>query len=496
MTQTPTHIIIISNRGPFTFSYRDNVLKTQRGSGGLVTAISTVARDYNITWISCALTKGDRQWLEQMGPGVHNVGGMSLKLVVPNPTQYQAYYNVISNPILWFVQHQMYDTPRAPIFDDATWHAWNIGYARINQQLAEVAAEVVAGLEGNIIIMPQDYHLYLLPRYLRELIGNRGVIQSFLHIPWPGPDAWRVLPSRMRIELIEAMLHTDRLGFQTERDTRRFLQTCAEVLPDAQVSQPWRQLSYQGRTTEAAPYPISVDTESLEKRLASKAVQSHVERFRALYKGTKLLLRIDRVDPSKNILRGFIAFRNFLNAYPEYIGKIEMLALLVPSRTEVAEYKQYLRDIMTLVGEINATLGDSDWEPIRVLLGNNYDRALAALSLYDILLVNPLADGMNLVAKEGALLNQQDGVLILSEEAGTAEEFGDAPIRISPYDVFDTREAIYHALLMPADERHARAEKLRSQVREHTIHRWFARQLADAQSTLSSKITTLKAPDS
>ena len=495
MAQAPTHIVIISNRGPFTFSYRDNVLKTQRGSGGLVTAISAVARDYNIIWISCALTKGDRQWLENMGPGVHSVGGMSLKLVVPNPAQYQAYYNVISNPILWFVQHRMYDTPRSPVFDEATWHAWKIGYARINRQLAEVTAEVVAGLEGNIIVMPQDYHLYLVPRYLRDLIGDRATIQSFLHIPWPGPDAWHVLPGAMRREMIEAMLHADRLGFQTERDTRRFLQTCIEVLPDARVSRPWRQLSHQGRTTEAAPYPISIDAANLEKRLANKTVQRHIEQFHTLYSDTKLLLRIDRVDPSKNILRGFIAFRNFLKAYPEYMGKVDMLALLVPSRTEVAEYQLYLRDIMTLVGEINATLGDSDWEPIRVLLGNNYDRALAALSLYDVLIVNPLADGMNLVAKEGALLNRKDGVLILSEEAGVAEEFGDAPIRISPYDVFDTREAIHRALVMSEEERHSRAEELRTQVRENNIHRWFARQLADAQSKLPNSIPEASASE-
>jgi trehalose 6-phosphate synthase len=180
------------------------------------------------------------------------------------------------------------------------------------------------------------------------------------------------------------------------------------------------------------------------------------------------------------VLRGFIAYRNFLNAYPQYRGKVVMLALLVPSRSEVREYKEYLRDIMALIGEINATLGTSEWEPIRVILGNNYPRALAALSLYDVLLVNPLADGMNLVAKEGAVLNERDGVLILSEEAGAADELGAASLTVSPFDAFGTREAIAQALAMPPSERHKRAIRLATQVAENDVHDWFERQLADA----------------
>jgi trehalose 6-phosphate synthase len=243
---------------------------------------------------------------------------------------------------------------------------------------------------------------------------------------------------------------------------------------------PWRRLAYEGRQIDAVPYPISIDVDYLEKRLVSEEVQAHLAQFRERYAESKLLLRVDRVEPSKNILRGFIAYRNFLNAYPEYRGRVSMLALLVPSRTEVKEYRHYLRDIMALVGEINATLGEGDWEPVRVLLGNNYDRAIAAFSLYDVLIVNPLADGMNLVAKEGVVLNQRDGVLILSEEAGAAEEMGNLPLLVSPYDVYGTREAMQVALTMLPDEKKERAQKLAAQVREHDIHRWFRQQLDDA----------------
>lgn len=236
----------------------------------------------------------------------------------------------------------------------------------------------------------------------------------------------------------------------------------------------------RAREIDARPYPISVDAAELEARLQHEDVQQYTDRIRDSLHDRKLILRVDRVEPSKNILRGFIAYRNFLQKYPEYRGEVEMLALLVPSRTEVAEYKSYLRDLMALAGEINATLGTSDWEPVRVQLGNNYDRALAALSLYDVLLVNPLADGMNLVAKEGAVLNRRDGVLILSEEAGAAEEFGDTALLVAPYDVYGTREALYQALTMPLEERRARSQRLAAQVRQHDIFAWFRRQVDDA----------------
>jgi trehalose 6-phosphate synthase len=188
------------------------------------------------------------------------------------------------------------------------------------------------------------------------------------------------------------------------------------------------------------------------------------------------------MEPSKNIIRGLIAYRNFLTTYPQYQGHVYMLALLVPSRTEITEYKDYLRDVMALAGEINATLGTGDWEPVHITLGNNYPRAIAALSQYDVLLVNALADGMNLVAKEGVVLNQHDGVLILSEEAGAAEELGEYAILVSPFDVYGTREALRVALSMPSDERRSRAKKMADQVQRHDIHHWFEQQLTDAKS--------------
>jgi len=484
---SPLHIVVVSNRGPFSFSVKDGVMTTQRGSGGLVTAISSVARQHNVLWLSCALGKGDREWLQQHSNTIQTEQDMKIRLIAPTAEQYRAYYNVISNPLLWFIQLQLHDMPRSPVIDAAVWKAWAGGYRHVNQLFAKTVAESIADLEGPILVMPQDYHLYLFPRYLRELVGDRVKIQSFVHIPWPGPDTWRILPAAMRHELLDSMLHADSIGFQTERDTRRFLQTCADNLSPVQVRKPWRHILYQNREIKAAPYPISVDVDELERVAAQPETQKYLRIFRTLGGGSRrMILRVDRVEPSKNILRGLIAYRNFLTAHPQFRGKVYMLALLVPSRTEISEYKEYLRDVMALVGEINATLGESDWEPIHVMLGNNYERALAALSQYDVLMINTMSDGMNLVAKEGATLNQRDGVLILSEEAGVAEEFGNDALMVSPFDVYSTQEAIRNALTMPANERKTRADHLREQVKANDIHRWFVRQVEDMQGELKA----------
>lgn len=476
---TSPHLIIVSNRGPYSFYNRDGELKPERGSGGLVTAITGVAKTHNVLWISHALSRGDRKWVAMQGDGVHALDDMRVRLIAPVPSTYNAYYNVISNPLLWFVQHQLYDTPRTPVLDANLWHAWQ-AYAEANKRLADAVVQTVSQLSGPVIVMPQDYHLYLMPRFLRERLGSRVVIQPFCHIPWPGPDAWRVLPLKMRREIVESMLMADRFGFQTGRDVRRFMQTAADVLQGVAVMEKQRILTYRGQVLEAAHYPISVDVDDLTRRREKPEVKEYVQQINARIGERKLILRVDRVEPSKNILRGFLAYRNLLREYPEFRHKVEMLALLVPSRTEVTEYKHYLRDIMALVGEINATLGEPDWEPVQIKLGNNYDRAVAAMTRYDVLMVNPIADGMNLVAKEGAVLNQRSGQIILSEEAGAAEELGDAPLLVSPYDVYDMREALRKALMMGDAERTMRASRLAEQVRQNDIHQWFGRQIEDA----------------
>ena len=476
-------IVIASNRGPFSFRLRkDGSFSTSRGTGGLVTALGTgdLATDHDVLWIANAMSRGDRLWAQRHKNDVETVDGIGLRLLQSEKQRYKQYYNVISNPLLWFIQHQLWDTPRSPSITATTWAAWTEGYVSINVLFADAIADVVKGMTRRVVIFPQDYHFYLIPHFLRQKLGNRVQIQPFIHIPWPSPDAWRILPDKMRTMILSSLLASDRVGFQTRRDAFNFVQTCRFYLDDAHSKGTRDTIHYQGRAIKARTYPVSLDVDKVEALSREPETQKLKAQVRDFVGPRRLILRIDRIEPSKNILRGLEACRALLEAHREHHGKVQMLLLLVPSRMEVDEYQDYLRQIMAEAGLINAHYGGGTWEPVRTLLGDNYRRAIAAMQLYDVLLVNPIADGMNLVAKEGVLVNQNNGVLVLSEFAGAFYELGQQALTVSPFDIFSTAQALHQALTMADEERRRRAEALRQIVRNRDARHWFQLQLQDA----------------
>jgi trehalose 6-phosphate synthase len=483
-------IVIVSNRGPFSFHKNaDGSFRVERGAGGLVTALGALAEKHDVLWVATAMTKDDNRWAKTSGGKPQSVEGISLRLLQPNQKAYHGYYNIIANPMLWFIQHQLWDAPRNPSISQETWNAWENGYLVINKALAKVTAETVSDEKRPVIILIQDYHLYLMPRFLRELLGDKVQIQPFIHIPWPGPDAWRVLPSKIRNAVLTSLLKADRVGFQTQKDAFNFVQTCRFYLKGAHSRGSRDTVYYQDREVKAIAYPISIDT---QKVLAlSEEPQTHLLKTQ-LYNfvgDRKVILRVDRIEPSKNILRGLEAYRTLLETHPEHRGKVQMMAFLVPSRMEVDEYQDYLRDIMSEAGMINANYSTPYWEPVRIIVGDNYERAIAAMQLYDVLLVNPLADGMNLVAKEGVLVNQKDGVLVLSEDAGAFYELGEYALTVSPFDIFGTADALHQALDMPPEDKRKRAESLRDIVKNADIRSWFYHQVEDATRVSKGRTT-------
>lgn len=492
-------IIIVSNRGPYSFSRNeDGSFETQRGSGGLVTALGALAEKHEVLWVASAMSKDDHEWAEENQGQAVNVDDIYLRLITPGKRQYEQYYNVISNPLLWFIQHELWNIPRTPSITAETWHAWRRGYTAVNRQFAHAVADSIPDTDRPVIVLPQDYHLYLLPAFLRKLVSDNVQIQPFVHIPWPGIDAWRILPEQMRDEILTSMLQADRVGFQTTKDAFNFVQNCRFYLPEVHSRGTRDTLFHGSKTTKAQAYPISVDvqrTESLVEEAQTKLLKSQLIN---IIGDQRLILRVDRIEPSKNILRGLEAFATLLESHPEYRGKVKLLALLVPSRLEVDEYQDYLRDIMAQSGLINAQFSDPFWEPIRVIVGDNYHRAIAAMQLYDVLLVNPIADGMNLVAKEGVLVNEKSGSLILSEHAGAFYELHRDALIVSPFDVYGTAEAIHEALAMPSAERERRAEGLRSVVRNAGVQHWFDDQVRDALTAFASQdnsASTSSTPD-
>ena len=479
-------LIIASNRGPVTFSRQaDGSFDARKGSGGVVTAVTAIARERQPIWIAAAMTEGDRlraahardseEELIEFG----NPCEFRLRFVVPEPDAYHQYYNVISNPLLWFLQHYLWDTPRTPDITKDIWDAWRDGYVVVNQLFADEIVAAASAAGGEPLIMLQDYHLYLCAGFIRERHPDAR-LQQFVHIPWPDPDYWRLLPLEIRRAICEGMLGNDIVGFQTPEHGRSFMYTCQANVPGAVVDYSTLSVRWQNRRVEVRTYPISIDATAVRRMAYSKEARSH-DRYLPNHWNEFTVLRVDRAEPSKNIVRGFLAFDRFLEAHKDFQGRVNFVAITVPSRMDVVEYQDYLDDVSAVVGRINAKYAnvETGWQPIHLIMGENYPRALAAMKWYDVLLVNSIIDGMNLVAKEGALLNERNGVLILSEGAGAVSQLGEHALIIGPTDVEGTAEALHRALTMPLEERRRRAEGLRRSVEVDDVTKWFENQVAD-----------------
>jgi trehalose 6-phosphate synthase len=473
-------VIVASNRGPVSFD-RDNSgrLVDRRGAGGLVTAVSVALGSTGGLWIAAAMSEEDRTQagknLEAGSPGAT----YSLRLLAFEPHDYEAFYDGISNRVLWFVHHSLWDIPRQPTFEDldASW----AGFRAVNEGFAEALAEEERSAPGRGVCLVQDYHLSLVPQLVRDRAPDAAIVH-FSHVPFAGPTGFRVLPEAIRSGVLRGMLGADVVGFQTPDWAENFL-LCCRALPEAEVDLRGAVVRRAGRAVPVRVYPISVDAAGLQEEAGTPEAASSVEEIERWLGDQTLLLRVDRAELSKNLLRGFLAFERFLENNRDWLGRISFLALLNPSRQHLSEYESYTRECVELCERINRRLSQGDWAPIRLLLEDNHPRALAAYRLYDILLVNSVFDGMNLVAKEGAVLNQRDGVLILSENAGATTELGGHAVVVNPFDVEATARAIATAAEMSKEERRQRAAGLRGDVARNPIDEWVGNQLADLDRT-------------
>ncbi len=474
-------LIIASNHGPVTFQADESgILQPQRsGGGGLVTALSGIAEHIDACWIASAASADDRKWQGGRVPIGTGSGTIRVEFVTADEAAYDGYYKVIANPLLWFLQHSMWDIFRSPTIDRTTWQSWKNGYVAVNRLFADAISRTMIEDPRPALVMLQDYHLYLAPYYLRRVLRprTRYTLMHFIHIPWPGAEDWAFLPSRMRLPILEGLCSVDLLGFQTREDGLNFIRTVESHLPNVHVNFKLGRIWYRNHATHVRDFPISIDVAALKHMAESAEVADHHRSLLEQYGGSSLIVRIDRIEPSKNIVRGFQAFDELLELHPEHRGKVQFLALMVPSRMEVGEYQAYLNELMGAAGQVNARYGDSNWEPIRVVVGENYPRAVAAMQLYDVLLVNSIADGMNLVAKEGPVVNQQHGVLVLSERTGARQQLEPGALVIPPLDISATAAALHQALMMPDQERLERSERLRDIVESQDIVEWLCQQL-------------------
>ena len=471
-------VLVASNRGPVSFAEEDGELVPRRGSGGLVTALAPAVQETGGLWVAAAMGEGDRRRIERSADGrievVIDDAKYRLRLLGFDPKQYDGFYNAISNRLLWFLHHYLWDLPTVPGLGVEARDQWE-SYRAVNQAFASALARESAGSPAAALV--QDYHLSLVPAQLRAA-APAVRIAHFHHVPFAGADYLRLLPRAIWEELLEGLLGADLLGFQTERWAENFLGAC-RLLEGTTVMYRRRAVRWQGRLVRVGVFPISIDADQLRALAASPTVRRKrraLERWRG---DRRLLLRVDRADLSKNVLRGFLAFEDLLRRYPQWRGRVVFLALLNPSRQEIQEYRTYTEECLRTAERINAELGDSDWTPIDVRLGDDYEEVMAAYGIYDALMVNPVFDGMNLVAKEGVLLNRRHGALILSRTAGAYAELGRHAIGVDPVDVAGIAEAIDMSLRMPKEERAARAASLRRTAASRTPMQWARRQLRE-----------------
>jgi len=435
-----------------------------------------------VTWIASAMSDEDGVVAadargEAFDEFARDGSAYRLRLIAHDPAAYDRYYNVFANPMLWFVQHYLWGLATSPDLDRAAHEAWEDGYVPVNRGFADaVHAELEA--EPGAAVFFHDYHLYLAPRFVRERVPD-AALAHFVHIPWAQPDYWGVLPETIRYAIHDGLLANDLVGFHTSRWAQSFLVSC-EAIVRALPTGPG-VLVHRSRRTLVAARPISVDPAEFDELAASEPVRRQQEGLRA-GRPERLVVRVDRTDPSKNIVRGFRAFELYLDEHPEARGRVAMLALLDPSRQDIPEYAQYLGSIEAGAAQVNERFGRDGWLPIDLRIEDNFAESVAAYKDFDVLFVNAIFDGMNLVAKEAPLVNERDGVLVLSENAGAHEELGEWAITVNPFDVGGQADALHRALELPPDERRARLAAIRAHVREHDLGSWLEALLGDLDS--------------
>ena len=476
-------LVLVSNRGPAKFERgEDGGLEAHRGGGGLVTALSGLVHHRDALWVASAMSDEDAEASREHGGRSFDCTvdevDYRVRLVESDADAYERFYNVVANPILWFIQHYLWDLSNAPDIRRNEVEAFEDGYRVVNVDLANAVLEEIED-DDEAVVMLHDYHLYTAPKTIRAA-RPEVLLHHFIHIPWTQPDAWRVLPRDMREEIYEGILSNDIVGFHTHAYKRNFLLCCRELF-ELEVDERAGVVHFEDREVWVRTYPLPISADSFRRSTRRSSVREFEDEL-LRRRREHLILRVDRADLSKNVLRGFTAFDLFLSQNPEFREKVTFIAHLVPSRTDVPEYAEYLQRIEALVAVVNHRHGTTDWMPIDLKLRESLDEAIAEYKHYDLLIVNAMFDGMNLVAKEGPLVNERDGVSLLSENTGAHEELGEFALSVNPFDVQEQADAIHRALTMSWDERRWRAEGLQKLVTARDPGDWVDDQLADIEA--------------
>ena len=479
--QSQARLLVASNRGPLSFQEQDDgSLAASRGGGGLVSGLMSMGGGDDILWVCAALSDGDRLAARRSPGGRldrdgHDTAGTAVRMLDIDPATFHRAYNVVANSTLWFVHHLLFATPTAPAFDASFRRAW-ASYQSYNGAFAAALAEDAA---PHARVLIQDYHLTLAARLLRDLRPDLR-IAHFTHTPWAPPEYFRLLPDAVARETLLGMLGADHAGFHSARWAQAFASCCEEVLgatcedkPDGTID-----VTYDGHTTQLAIHALGVDAESLRDRASQDDVNTRYTATRETLGDKQAIVRVDRTELSKNIGRGMLAYAELLRRYPEWRGKVVHIASAYPSRHDLPAYREYTGQVQRLAGDIENEFGTDEWRPVILHVTDDYARSLALYRAGDVLLCNPVRDGMNLVAKEVPVLSERGCAVVLSQEAGAADELGADSLLVNPFDVSGTADALDAALRMPAAERRARTDRMAKVASRLPPSQWLSDQVA------------------
>lgn len=482
-------IIVASNRGPVVFKRNaTGEIELIRGAGGIVGSMIPFLKKTHGTWVSSAIGECDHYMNNKYNgkvPISSDNPEYYVQFVKTEEDVYNRFNGKFANPLLWFIHHSMWNPPYSPCADDELHQAWD-SYQHVNSMFAETIGGDIYKSEKTPIVMLQDYHIYLAPKMIRKAHPD-VLMTQFVHIPFPAPEIFQQLPNHMQTEILESVLTNNVLGFHIKRYMKNFLRTVEQILPTASVDELSGDILYEGHICHVRTYPISIDIETLQKQGQAPNVASKEAEIDEIVGDCKLIYRTDRADLSKNIIRGFQAYDMFLERYPEWKEKVKFVATLMPSRQDIKIYREYTDNIRDIVKNINEKHATLDWEPIKYICKGDFDLVVALLKRYDVLMVNPILDGMNIVAKEGSVLNENNGVLILSTGAGCYEELNDGAICINPYDLRQTAESIEMALLMDDKSKSHLLAEARAAIMGNDLNKWVSDQLGDIERIMYEK---------
>jgi trehalose 6-phosphate synthase len=470
-------VVIASNRGPIGFRRdSDGAIVGSRGGGGLVSGIAGLAGGGTSLWVCSALSATDREVAAAAPDGRLDLAGYAtggpVRMLAIDAGTFAGAYTTVSNSTLWYLHHGLIDPDRESIADDLdAWRRDWLSYIDYNTAFAEAIAADAAD-EARVLV--QDYHLTVLPTLLRSRRPDLR-IGLFTHTPWATPRSFALLPEDVAADLLTGMLGADSLGFHSARWADDFVACCTTILGARRVAD---TVQYGDRVTTIRVHPLGVDPKPLLERAAQPDVAAARAQIVDGLVGRRSIVRVDRTEPSKNIARGLTAYRELLRRHAEHREAVVHIALAYPSRQDVPAYRDYTTEIQRLAAAINAEFATPEWTPVQLAVRDDYPESLATLQVGDVLLVNPVRDGMNLVAKEGVVLSESS-VLILSTEAGAADEMGEYALLVDPFDVDATAAAMHEALTMSDDERARRHAGLRSAATALPPREWLHDQLAD-----------------